>query len=239
MDSVSGTGFAGRGSWGARGSGRPLFVFVLLFFAVWALRATVLFPLDQRVDSPALRAAYGHAWKFAVWVVPAFVFVRAWMGEPPLRYLKLTTRPRAKGLAVAAAAGLLFFSGIILFESFTSGRNLGPLYRAGLPAVVSTALAVSVSPVWEEILFRGFLLNALWERAGFWRANLLTALLFVLVHWPHWLWAGGFQPSLVPVSASVLILGLFLGLVLRWTNSLWPCVLLHAFNNFLSSFLRA
>ncbi|HWS55688.1 MAG TPA: CPBP family intramembrane glutamic endopeptidase [Pyrinomonadaceae bacterium] len=238
MDSVSGAGFAGRRA-GAGVSGRSLFVFVLLFFAVWALRATVLFPLDERVEPPWLRAVYGHAWKFAVWVVPAYVYVRARSRRRPLEYMKLTTRPRAKGLLAAAVAAVLFFAGVILFEGFTSGRNLNPLWRAGLPAALSTLLAVAVSPVMEEILFRGFLLNALRERAGFWTANLLTALLFVLVHWPHWLWAGGWRPSLVAVSASILILALFLGLVLRWTNSLWPCVLVHVFNNFLSSFLRA
>lgn len=239
MESSTGAGVAGRGPGRAGVSGGSLAVFILLFFAVWGLRATVLFPLDQRVEPPALRAVYGHAWKFAVWVVPAFVYVRARLGRPPLRFMKLTTRPRAKGVALAAAAAVLFFAGIILFEAFTSGRNLGPLYRAGLPAVAATLLAVAVSPVWEEIMFRGFLLNALWERAGFWRANLLTALLFVLVHWPHWLWAGGWRPSLVAVSASIFILALFLGLVLRWTNSLWPCVFVHVANNFLSSFLRA
>lgn len=234
MDSSKRAGEAGRGAV----AGGPLAVFILLFFLVWGLRATVLFPLDGRIESTALRAVYAHGWKFAVWVLPAFVYARAVAGRPPLKFMKLTTRPRAKGLWYAAAASALFFGGIILFESLTSGKHLGALYGAGPAAIAAAALAVAVSPVFEEILFRGFLLNALWERAGFWRANLLTALLFVLVHWPHWLWTGGWQAWLAPVSVSIFILGLFLGLVLRWTNSLWPCVLVHVVNNFLSHFLR-
>lgn len=237
MDSSTRVG--GRGPGGAGISGKSLGVFTLLFFLAWGLRATVLFPLDQRVEPPLLRAVYAHGWKFAVWVLPAFVYVRAVAGRDPLAYMKLTTRPRRRGLFAAACASVLFFAAVILFESFTAGKNLDSLYRSTLPAFALTALGVSVSPVFEEILFRGFFLQAFRERMGFRGANLLAAALFVFVHWPHWLWAAGRPAWLVPVSASIFVLGVFLGLVLRWTDSLWPCVVVHVVNNVLASYLRA
>jgi len=45
----------------------------------------------------------------------------------------------------------------------------------------------------EEIPYRGFMLQKLAERLGFWRANLITSLLFLAIHLPGWialqLWA--------------------------------------------------
>ena len=73
---------------------------------------------------------------------------------------------------------------------------------------------------------------------GFLRADLLTSALFVLAHWPYWLWANGFSASMMVTSLSIFVLAVFLGHVLRWTNSLWPCVAVHVFNNFLNGFLR-
>ena len=216
----------------------PLAVYLSLFFCAWALRATALLFVDESIRTDFGKAVYSNAVKLLVWVVPAFLYLRLYEKRPPLRYLKLTTRPAAKGLALAAAASALFFAAVVVFERFTSGRNLESLYRASPSAVGLALLSVAVSPVLEETMFRGFVLRELWERAGFLRADVLASALFVLAHWPYWLWANGLSKAMLATSLSIFILSLFLGYVLRWTNSLWPCVAVHVFNNFLNAFLR-
>lgn len=216
----------------------PLVVYLSLFFCAWALRATVLFFVDESIRTDLGKAVYSNAVKLLVWVVPAFLYLKFYEKRPPLQYLKLTTRPRAKGLALAATASVVFFAAVVVFERFTSGRNLETLYTASPSAVGLALLSVAVSPVLEEVMFRGFVLREFWERAGFLRANVLTSALFVLAHWPYWLWANGLSKAMLATSLSIFILSLFLGCVLKWTNSLWPCVAVHVFNNFLNSFLR-
>jgi uncharacterized protein len=216
----------------------PLVLYLLLFFCVWALRATVLFFVDESIRTDFGKAVYSNAFKLLVWVLPVFLYLKLYERRRPLRYLKLTTRPARNGLALAALASALFFSAVVIFERFTSGRNLESLYRASAHAIGLALLSVAVSPVLEEVLFRGFVLGELWERMSFLRADLLTSALFVLAHWPYWLWANGFGKEMLGASLSVFILAVFLGYVLKWTNSLWPCVAIHIFNNFLSAFLR-
>lgn len=216
----------------------PLVVYLSLFFCVWALRATALFFVDENIRTDFGKAVYSNAVKLLVWVLPAFLYLKLYERRRPLRYLKLSTRPALNGLALAALASILFFSAVVIFERFTSGRNLESLYRASASAIGLALLSVLVSPLLEEILFRGFVLGELRERMSFLRADLLSAALFVLAHWPYWLWANGFSKAMLGTSLSIFILAVFLGYVLKWTNSLWPCVAVHVFNNFLNAFLR-
>jgi uncharacterized protein len=216
----------------------PLAVYLALFFCAWALRATVLFFVDEGIRSDFGKAVYSNAVKLLVWVVPVLLYLKFYEKRRPLQYLKLMTRPEAKGLALAALASVLFFAAVVVFERFTSGRNLESLYRASPSAVGLALMSVAVSPVLEEIMFRGFVLREFWERAGFLRADVLASALFVLAHWPYWLWANGLSKAMLATSLSIFILSLFIGYVLKWTNSLWPCVAVHVFNNFLNSFLR-
>src|SRR5664279_6634218 len=52
-----------------------LSLFVAIFLAVWSLRATVFFALDEWIASPILRAAYADLLKLVLWILPAAVFV--------------------------------------------------------------------------------------------------------------------------------------------------------------------
>jgi uncharacterized protein len=212
---------------------KPFVTYLALFFVAWALRATVFFPLDERLESPAAKAVYGNALKFVIWVVPALLYLRATGRRRPLECLRLTTRGRHLGYAVAA--GVAFFAAVILFDLLVSGK------RFHAPALPAAALfSIVASSVCEEILFRGFVLRELWERLGFRPANLMAAALFTLVHWPYWVWAaGGFHPGLIFISGSVFLLALFLGYLVKLTDSLWPSVVAHVVNNQLSILLRA
>ncbi len=48
------------------------------------------------------------------------------------------------------------------------------LFDASVASVLAVMVAHAVSPVLEEILFRGFLLDELMAKLAFWRANTVT-----------------------------------------------------------------
>ena len=215
----------------------PLLVFILLFFAVWTVRATVLFFVDERIHSEVFSSVYSNAVKFLVWVVPAFVYLRRVERRPALVSLKLTTPINKRGLVYAVVISALYFAATVVFETRVGGKNLDALVAAS-PAAWLRALAfIFFSPISEEILFRGFVLGEFSERLKFWAANLITAVLFTLIHWPFWIWRYGFQGPVLHTSAGIFLLALLLGYVVRLTNSLWPAVALHIANNLLSHFL--
>lgn len=97
---------------------------------------------------------------------------------------------------------------------------------------ISGVLLVGFS---EEIVFRGFVLQRLAEKLAFGRANLLTALLFCLVHVPRWI-RDGRSPGLGLLAAALFLVAfsLLLGWALRKSGSLWACILAHSLNNFTS-----
>jgi membrane protease YdiL (CAAX protease family) len=211
----------------------PIIFYVGLFFIVWTLRATLLYSIDTSIESESLRHLYSNAVKFVVWVVPVFVYLVKVDGKNPFRYLRLSTMPSKASLLFGGVAVVLYFAAVLALSLFAQGKRLS--FNFDGVALLST----SASSLSEEVLFRGFMLNQLRERASFWAANLATAFLFVLVHLPNWLWTRGFQTQLLSDCVGIFVLACFLGYLLKKTDSLWFCVGAHVANNFLASVLRA
>lgn len=211
----------------------PFLLFAGLFFVVWTFRATLLYSLDTSIQSEAPRNVYSNAVKFALWVLPVLIYLKKVDGKNPLSYLRITTPISKASLLFSFIAIILYFSVVILLGLFAQGKHVS----FNLDGVV--VLSTSISSLFEEVLFRGFILNKLREMASFRVANLLAALLFTLVHWPNWLWTKGFQTQMLVDSLSIFILACFLGYLVKRTNSLWPSVAAHIINNLVAGILRA
>jgi uncharacterized protein len=92
--------------------------------------------------------------------------------------------------------------------------------------LVAFALMTCVlAPLAEEFFFRGFLFRALAERFGLAWGVVLGGALFGLVHWP-----GGSLEAVVVLGA----LGAMLCLMVYYTASLLPCIIMHASFNSLA-----
>jgi membrane protease YdiL (CAAX protease family) len=86
-------------------------------------------------------------------------------------------------------------------------------------AVVTGVFVIGIAPVVEEFFFRGFLYQALRTRIGVIGGAVVSGLIFGAIH---------LKPEyLLPLA----ILGTALALLFEKTNSLWPCILIHALNN--------
>ena len=101
----------------------------------------------------------------------------------------------------------------------------GPeVYGRGLWAIVTV---VVMAPIFEEVLFRGILLESLRARYGVVAALMLSSLLFAVIHF-H-----------LTVAVNAFFMGLILGYIYLETNSLWSVIFLHALNNTISYVLMA
>lgn len=95
-------------------------------------------------------------------------------------------------------------------------ETLPPL---NLTAMVALMIFVSI---WEEVVFRGFLLTRLQAVFKRWWLTILTgSALFGLIH--------DYQGVLAMVL--VTIMGIILGVIFVWRKSLLPCIVLHALHN--------
>ena len=87
-----------------------------------------------------------------------------------------------------------------------------------------------LAPIGEEILFRGYVFNALRQsfRARAWGAPLayvVSALLFAGVH------SAEVSQGLLGLLVPLFLIGLLLAWTMDYTKSLLPCIIAHAINN--------
>jgi uncharacterized protein len=221
-----------------RRSANSFIYYLLVFYLVWGFRATILFPIDQGIQPDELRQLYAQTLRILIWVVPVFWYLRSVDRVDPLRYLKLSTPVRRGQLApaLALAAGYLVLG--MLFNDLASGRTVAIDTPVTLRQWLPILVFLPIAPIAEEILYRGFILRKLEEWYRFRTANLITALLFVAIHWPNWVYVGGFHRRLILMTLTILVFGYFLGYLVKKTDSLWPAIATHYVNNLSFAVIR-
>lgn len=123
--------------------------------------------------------------------------------------------------AVVAA----LFSGVIdLNQQQDLGFSASSLV-APYQYVLAFFMLVVLPPIFEEILFRGYLFGRLNRKLNFWASTLVTSFVFGFVHF-NW-----------SVSIDVFVLSLFLCYLRRDSNSILPGMCLHGLKNGLAYFL--
>jgi membrane protease YdiL (CAAX protease family) len=80
----------------------------------------------------------------------------------------------------------------------------------------------------EESLFRGFLQPFLNDQLGFWKGVIIQGLLFSIIHWCWWIFAGEFSIS---GAIYIFMLGIFWGLIKQKSGSIYPTLVAHTLHN--------
>jgi CAAX protease family protein len=127
------------------------------------------------------------------------------------------------GLGLVAIMGLveLLLYALIGFDIFTDSKFLVEGLRSPLwPFTV--VMAVVIAPLWEELVFRGFLLSSFAKsRLGYGGSAVLTSALWAMLHM-------GYS---VPALLSVFIAGLILSWLVWKTGNLWIAIICHGVVN--------
>jgi len=117
--------------------------------------------------------------------------------------------------------------GVLILSSFLPSTSQTPLEKLlTTPSAILTfaIFGVAVAPLLEEIIFRGFVFQALSEIGGAFLAIPVTALVFALLH----------SPQLAGNWASVILIffvGCILSVVRHRTNSVIPSFIVHTSYN--------
>lgn len=205
----------------------PFVVYLVLFYSLWTGWVYWIYPPMQTLGTATLAYALTNiAARLLVWVIPVFLYLRYIDHVQPIAYLKLS-RYWKRGILIGFAFSLLNFSGMVL--------RFGPphptLQYITWNSILSTSILVGF---FEEIPFRGFILQKLQERLPFWAANLLSSLLFLGIHLPGWILLHSLTWSNV---ISIFVLGIIFAAIFYYSKTLWSSIIAHSLNDFLSSVL--
>ena len=209
-------------------SDKPFIVFLILFFVVWSLRATVFTFIDQAIISDFWLMVYSQLMKVILWILPVCLYIKFIDKANILEALKLGN-PKGKWRSI-----FIWLAAFTIIMLAVASIQKGVLPHAPAAGWLILLLTNIVSPVAEEILFRGFILNKLMARTRFWKANLITSLLFVAIHISYWFYARELNLGVAYDLGGVMVLSLILGYFFKKFDSLIPPILAHSINNMLA-----
>ena len=165
-----------------------------------------------------------------LWLLPVVFLVKK-VERQPWSSLGFSTQKIFPSLYWGIGLGLVFaFEGLLTHIFKYKGLNLLSFSYSsdeflGL-FLISLATAFS-----EEVVFRGYLFNRLWQ---IWKneglANLVSSLLFVLIHLPVGIFVLGYQPVIMlAYLLFVFIFGFGSAFVFGRTKNIIASILLHIF----------
>lgn len=205
-------------------AGRAFGLYLLLFSVIWTAYVLLVYRHVQALgEGSLLQFVAGFTVRLIVWVTPVFLMLGVVDRVTPLRALGLVEHWK-RGVLVGVALSFLLLAASWL--RFGAPRDVAD--HLSWSAVFGPSLATGF---FEEIPFRGFILRKLCTRVNFWLVNGLTSLIFTGFHLPGWLMLDLFS---LPLALNIFAISFILGLVFRYSHSLWGCIISHDANNFIS-----
>ena len=98
-------------------------------------------------------------------------------------------------------------------------QQTGFMDAAGYELVLAFITLVLMAPLYEEMLFRGFVFRGLAKALSFWPAAITVSALFGLAH------------GQINVAVDTFLIGMVASWLVWHTKSIWPAILLHVIKN--------
>lgn len=203
-----------------------IWVYFIIFFILWCIRELWLVQYLDLLDSIP-RTLVSAIVKIVIWIVPVIYLIRLIEQRNAFSYLRLRQN-YIKGLKWSGWGSVVFISYFVVVN-FSVLEQVD--FQLGFNQWLNTILLVGIT---EEIVFRGFILRKLMDSFRFWVANVITALLFVSIHFPIWFYKDLFGfPNILASILNVFVMGIIFGFVYKKSNSLWSVIILHSLYNLL------
>ena len=153
-------------------------------------------------------------------VIPVILYLKLKDKVNPLVYLKIRGNSK-QGVLIAIIVSSTFIILLIAKNAITRFNS----FHLNLGILWISALLVGIL---EEIPFRGFLLQKLSNHMKFWKANLLTTVIFVLFHMPTWI---NSNTPIIRSAVNISMVSLAIGYLFKEYKSLWIPIICHSVFN--------
>jgi membrane protease YdiL (CAAX protease family) len=202
--------------------------YYLLLIAAWVAAWLAYEAVGLQDRSSSVRFMYWTAAKLLIWVLPVLLIVRFSSRRSIVEYLALENVRR--GVRSGLIFGLCFVAVSFAVDVMTKQFRVPTFSTALLNVLV-------IAPLFEEVVFRGFVLQTLQESGmRFWPSNAVAALMFLGLHVPGWHFGGVLKPSQGITAVGIVAMALVAGYARNRSGSTWSSVVVHFLNNLYSSF---
>ena len=199
-------------------------VYAVAVFFVWLLVAVTIGNVYALFKGPEAAFIDTPPWIVYAGLVVSTVSVafllRTTIDRRSIDSLGLTFRTQwlrllLLGILLGAGMQLLIFA----IELISGGTHVAgfEFSARGVAGIATGAALFFVAALAEEMPFRGYTLQNLWEEAGFWPAAIITSLLFALVHASNPHFAEHRWVAWLNIAGD----GLWACVSVLWTRSLW------------------
>ena len=204
---------------------RKTYIAFIALICVWIIAWIVKIQLDKIAGKTDLGSfIYWTTAKLLIWIAPALWLIRL-SGRNLKQVFNLPNYKR--WLLWGAGVGLILaLPGMIL--NYVKGTSiLQNQFDYGL------VNALVISPIFEELLIHGAIMGNLQMGYSFMCSNLISALMFVMLHLPGWYFMGTFISNLTRIDGviSIFVIGLMCGYAVKRSNSVLGGMIAHFINN--------
>lgn len=203
-----------------------LIVYLIIFFGIWSVRELAIQPVFLSPLDNIFSELIGAFIKLLVWTLPAILLIRyfhndMWIGLKEMFITKpkwFKDAPILLLVFVPILQVLLHNHAIAIDPNFNPSRLIGGVLFVGIT---------------EEIVFRGFLLNVFLKKLEMKRAIAVNEVLFVLIHFPIWIYNGLDVTTILSSSITVFLLGVLFSYSFVKTRNIFVPIALHMIWNLL------
>jgi len=202
-------------------------VYLIIFFAIWTVRELVIQPVFLSSLDALMQQILGQTIKLLVWTLPAILLIRHFRDDMlvGLKEMFFTKPQWFKDAYILLLVFVPFLGAWIASGQIAIDPDLEPTRLIG---------AVFFVGITEEIVFRGFLLNAFLKRMKMPYAVALDAVLFTLIHYPIWIYRGHDFSVFLTNSIAVLLISAFFAYSFIKTRNILVPIALHMIWNLLT-----
>lgn len=183
--------------------------------------------IDALFDDPATTTVLAiSAFTSLIGTLIVWLYTRGKGGWKALGFVKPQAKYLVHVIPVYVAYFVVLIAALTAADAFVSGFDLDQEQDLGFDEVltpidyIATFITlVVIAPLFEELLFRGFVFRGVAQRFGFWPSAIVVSGLFGLAH-------GQFN-----VGIDTFILGIGASWLVWRSNSLVPAILLHGLKN--------
>ncbi len=200
-------------------------MYIIVFYSIWTLWE---FFGKQMVDSCIPNEILSQLIKSSliknlVWTLPALLLIKHSGAELHI------------GLREMFASGVNWLKFLPLFALFAVYISAGAFLGTGRLALsadfgMDDIIIVLFAGITEELVFRGWLLNAMYSEDRKWLCIAANAFMFLLIHFPVWIVQGSFFTAFTDLGfLCVLVLSVIFSLSFIRSRSILVPIALHMF----------